>query len=974
MSDEKHEGSPAHAQEVSALARDLYLDFLSSEVAGEAPDFEALCRAHPELDAALRHLWRGDALPRGDVAEGEAFDEAGEPSATDDETSARGLVQLLRRLGRPTMRAERYRRGVELGRGSMGRVFSAWDKELARVLALKVLHGIPEGAARTAPTDRVLRFIREAQITSQLDHPGIVPVHELGIDENGCPFFAMKLVRGRDLKSVFESAWAGEEGWNLTRAVGALHRVCEAMRYAHAKGIVHRDLKPTNIMVGRFGEVFVMDWGVAHVDPGTEESWEPESTTPIRAARRSLQDDALLTAEGSILGTAAYMSPEQASGDLRLIGAWTDVYAIGTLLYHLLAKEPPYIKESPSGSTIEVLERLRAGPPEPLARAAPEAPPELVSICERAMARAPLARYPDMQALAEDLQAYLESRVVRAHRTGVRAEIKKWISRNRATSAALALGVLLASLAGIGWSFWRTDRAQLDLLQRLREPSALLAAFDTIWPATHERIGGIREWLASAERVLHRGEGYRAQLKALRERALPEDHDAPEERRAREPLESRIAVGKKTIAFYERERERLRKFGGETFDGFDLAGVESEIIGFHNGVDDLEKRLFGIGRQFWTFSTADDELLHERLARIDRELDELSGTTDPRPRVEIARRVLAAFDNAERSRPTGLDDAWAEATRCIGDPSLFPKYAGLHLSPREHLVPLGPDPHTGLWEFAHELTGEIPTRGLHGVLRVDEAGAVVLVLVPGGGFQRGSQDLDPLMPNYDPFHQPIEAPVLAIPVEAFFVSKFELTLAQWERLTSRDKTKELELAPGSSMRPVIAMTCEDGMAVLSCVGLSLPTETQWEYAARAGTTTPWWTGTDESALQGAANLLDPTTRSPDFASSEHSRPVDLDSSTGPIPIGTLLPNPFGLHDVLGNVAELTRDTGYVAYDVRNVLIGTGDSLPQPDRPRRARGGSYASDPRDARCASRRLMDRDEADLDVGLRPSLDLEE
>jgi formylglycine-generating enzyme required for sulfatase activity len=970
MSHEDREHSPASESDVSALARDLYLEFLSSELAGEAPDFEALCRARPELAGELRLLRRGDTTSTRDSM----IEIAPDARGTEHEAHAPGLVQLLRRLGRPTLRAERYRRGPELGRGSMGRVFSAWDRELARVLALKVLHGIPEGASRPAPTDRVLRFIREAQITSQLDHPGIVPVHELGIDENGNPFFAMKLVRGRDLKSVFDSTWAGEDGWNLTRAVGVLHRICEAMGYAHAKGIVHRDLKPTNIMVGRFGEVFVMDWGVAHVEPRSESSEDPETTALIHAARRPLQDDALLTEEGSILGTAAYMSPEQASGDVRKLGAWTDVYAIGTLLYQLLAKQPPYIRESPSGSTVEVLERLRAGPPEPLARAAPDAPPELVSICERAMAREPQARYRGMQALAEDLQAYLEGRVVRAHHTGVRAEIKKWILRNRATSAVLALGILLASAASIGWSLWRTDRAQLDLLQTLREPSALLEQFDHIWPATEDHIAGIRAWIGAADRVVESGKTYRAQLASLRERALPYDPGAPEELRARAHNQFRLAMGKKTLAYYERECERMRRVGGKTFDGFDLPGAEQEIVLFQGLIRSVEAEIFGTKRQSWTFSTADDDLLHDRLSRIDHELDELAGTAVPRPRLEIAKRVVAAFEHAGNRSATATDALWEEAIRCVGDPTRCPMYAGLHLRRQEQLVPLGPDPQSGLWEFAHALTGEIPARGSDGHLQVDEFTAIVLVLVPPGSFHRGAQSIDQDLPNYDPFSQRIESPVLGMPMDAFFLSKFELTLAQWERLTSRDKASELGVERGDRMKPATNMTWEDGIAVLRCVGLDLPSEAQWEFAARAGTSAPWWTGPDESALPAAANLREPGPLPSFELSIEDLRSAGPDGWPGFAPIGRLLPNPFGLYDILGNAEELTRDIGLSEYSYRNIFVGTGECLRNINLLRRARGGSCNSDPRDARCSSRHFMSRDETEYVVGLRPSLDFEQ
>jgi serine/threonine protein kinase len=151
----------------------------------------------------------------------------------------------------------RYAMKSEVGRGGMGAVLRVWDEDLRRHLAMKVV--LPEGALPAAPVPaspdprRLGRFFEEAQITAQLDHPGIVPVHELGLTNDGRVYFTMKLVHGRDLQTIFGLARSGAEGWSPTRAVGVLLKVCEAMGYAHSKGVVHRDLKPANIMVGGWG-------------------------------------------------------------------------------------------------------------------------------------------------------------------------------------------------------------------------------------------------------------------------------------------------------------------------------------------------------------------------------------------------------------------------------------------------------------------------------------------------------------------------------------------------------------------------------------------------------------------------------------------------------------------------------------------------------------------------------------------------
>ena len=147
----------------------------------------------------------------------------------------------------------------------MGAILKVWDEDLRRHLAMKVVIGRGENASagddpRPDPM-QIARFLEEAQVTGQLDHPGIVPVHELGLDSNGRAFFTMKLVQGRDLEAIFDLVFEAKEGWNETRALGVILKVCEAMAYAHAKCVIHRDLKPANIMVGDYGEVFVMDWG-----------------------------------------------------------------------------------------------------------------------------------------------------------------------------------------------------------------------------------------------------------------------------------------------------------------------------------------------------------------------------------------------------------------------------------------------------------------------------------------------------------------------------------------------------------------------------------------------------------------------------------------------------------------------------------------------------------------------------------------
>ncbi len=400
-----------------------------------------------------------------------------------------------------TSHPARYTQLGEIARGGMGVVLRVRDRSLDRTLAMKRMLTPPSDADGGIEVAQFARFMEEAQITAQLDHPSIVPIHELGEDEEGRTYYTMRLVKGRALSEVLAevqgAAGAGREAsqtsWNLSRLVGVLVRVCQTMAYAHAKGVIHRDLKPANIMVGDLGEVYVMDWGLARMagradvrDLRLRLGQAGVDGLKTVASTRMADGDAVLdgpleTMDGAVLGTPAYMAPEQAAGKIEEVDFRSDVYALGAILYEALAGHPPYMRDGKADSPRSVLGRVCAGPPENLARLAARVSPELVAICEKAMCRESAGRYASCLDLAEELQAFLDNRVVKAHQTGPAAEARAWVRRNPALALAsvVALGAIIAGLGTTAMLERRAATQQLaalDLERRARlETVATLA-------------------------------------------------------------------------------------------------------------------------------------------------------------------------------------------------------------------------------------------------------------------------------------------------------------------------------------------------------------------------------------------------------------------------------------------------------------------------------------------------------------------
>ncbi len=360
----------------------------------------------------------------------------------------------------PLTKAGRYRIEQEIGRGGMGVVYKAHDPDCHRSLAVKVPHASHAGSRGAAQ-----RFLEEARLTGQLQHPGIVPVHEIGRLPDGRPFFAMKLVQGRTLSELLTGRT--HPGHRLPYFVDVFAKVCQAVAYAHAKGVIHRDLKPSNVMVGEFGEVHVMDWGLTKVFEGANGGAPRDDSRTDEI----VSDRTEVSRTGSVLGTPAYMAPEQARGETGRLGPPSDVFGLGAILCVILTGQPPYRGRSSSPLT-EARDAELGDAEARLGDCA--ADEELVRLARACLASDPRDRPADARAVAAavaDYKAGVQERLRRAEVERAAAEVRaREESKRRRLVAALALAVVvfLASAGGAGWWAWgrrqeAVQRAELCL-------------------------------------------------------------------------------------------------------------------------------------------------------------------------------------------------------------------------------------------------------------------------------------------------------------------------------------------------------------------------------------------------------------------------------------------------------------------------------------------------------------------------------
>ncbi|KAA3609175.1 MAG: hypothetical protein DWQ01_10175 [Planctomycetota bacterium] len=810
---------------------------------------------------------------------------------------------------------ERYELLQPLGAGGQGEVWLAKDENGLEV-AVKRIAAVQSQSAR-------LRLEREAIYLRRVDHPNVAKVLNL-LDEDGALLLVMNYVEGSPLSALIDpddaEAYPPRSQTKLDQVLDLFAGLADALNALHEVEIVHRDVKPANVIVTQNGQPVLVDLGLAHTEGVTRLSQAHDPP-----------------------GTWLYMSPEQTRGEE--VDARSDLFSLGICLYECLTQRLPFNGFSQE----EVFTSIRRDEPAALKLGFGVYDRALNAVIAKMLEKDPARRYSTAAQVAADLRRIRTGEKPLARAPGTLRVLARRIQREPSVRR-LFLGLIAAIvlLSSISWALASRNRviaAELDLVRierdvdmfveqrRLKAFEEGLQRLEPPWPT---RIPELTHWLEQTRAAV-------ARFEALHQELDLKPPDGQDDKRFRELRDQQARLE----AHIERhERDGCEKDGNEIF-------ATSEELRAH--LVDLGMQLRRI--QFEIRSYVSSELPVDDVYVLQADHAEFSArlfaATDPE--YGLIPRIEQLLSSARRLKAIEADHfaLWNSTIR-----SIEKTYDGFRIPPQPGLVPLGPDPQSGLHEFADILSAapdsELPERDPQtGRITIDQESGVVFVLVPGGnatiGSLRGSSD--------QPFHEPKEfgevVGVLAeVALAPFLISKYEVTQAQWLRMAGENPSYWRPGRAGGReilVHPVDQITWVMADLVLPRFGMMLPTEAQWEYACRAGTTTPWYTGANPSTLIGHGNL-------------------NLGKrSQSPIRVGSLKPNPWGLHDLYGNVQEWTSDHPIQASPTLHPGDGSRGSAGEPG-PRVLRGGCWINDPQVAKSAYRTARAETDGAATNGVRP------
>ncbi len=754
-------------------------------------------------------------------------------------------------------RIGKYRVLERIGEGGMGRVYRALQESpIEQEVAIKLLK-------RGLDTEDILqRFRVESDALARMSHPSIARVFDGGATDDGRPYFVMELIHGVPI-----DRYCNENALSVAERIALFRQVCEGVQHAHEKGILHRDLKPSNVLVETSGGQALpklIDFGLA------------------RAIQPAGVDRTLPYDFGQDFGTPGYMSPEQAGDDSSLVDTRSDVYSLGILLYKLLTGTLPFDESTLRRKSWEAIEKLLHSTPPPapssrwtrsgedgdaLARVLgrdraslkKQVQGDLDAITLKSISPDREQRYAMPSELAHDLRKFELGDPVSARTPSSGYLLRKFLGRHRTATVSAAL-IFIALILGLGLTLWQYEHAKENeeiaevALRDYQEFADARVARDLVveadtklWPAEPQQLEAIETWWKQTNALLSRLATHRKRLQQLK--AEPRIA-RPELGASRQSLDERIAVLQELLDTVNSWQEK--------------GGLIERMQWRRHEARTIRQRSIEQHRELWK--------------RTIEEIAQSNGTTAHR------------------------------------------RYRRLRITPQLGLVPIGMDPESKLHEFAHLQSGEVPSRDPKtGKLRIQEASEIVLVLIPGGRAIIGAQRANPNGPNYYRHCKSYENDKDWLPVrvrlDPYFISKYEMTQAQWLRFNGENpsgfnpdrKSKTWDfLNHITLMHPIENVTWTEADETMRRVSLELPTEAQWEFAARCFQSSPWSHGWDPAQLGAYANIADRYMHENGGAYFEYTKEV-YDGFSVTAPIGSFRANPFGLHDMYGNVTEYARD-------------------------------------------------------------------